>query len=66
MEDENIQQITVEGENIYWEKKNILEKKKRPTLLYQLKKIKRHTIGWSKEKKTPLGLLSYNAKSTQY
>ena len=34
---------------------------KKPTLSYQLKKIKRHAIGWSKQKKT-LGLLSYNAK----
>ena len=47
--------------NIYW------KKKKRPTLSYQLKKkIKRHAIGRSKEKKTALGLLSYNAKSAQY
>ena len=46
--------------------KYILEKKKKPTLSYQLKKIKRHAIDWSKEKKTPLGLLSYNAKSAQY
>ena len=44
-EDENIQRIIVRGKKIY-----ILEKKKRPTLLYQLKKIKRHAIGWSKEK----------------
>ena len=28
------------------------KKKKRPTLSYQLKKIKRHPIGWSKEKNT--------------
>ena len=34
------------GKNIY-----ILEKKeKMPTLSYQLKKIKRYAIGWSKEK----------------
>ena len=45
--DENIQRITVKGKNIY-----ILEKKKRPTLSYQLKKIERHAIGWSKEKNT--------------
>ena len=45
-EDENIQRITVKGEKyIYW------KKKKRPTLSYQLKKIKRNAIGWSKEKK---------------
>ena len=44
-ENENIQRITVKG------KKNILEKKKRPTLSYQLKTIKRHAIGWSKEEK---------------
>ena len=39
------------------------KKKKRPTLSYQLKKIKRHEIGYLKEK-TPFGLL--NAKSAQY
>ena len=31
--------------------KNILEKKKRPTFSYQLKKINGHIIGRSKEKK---------------
>ena len=42
----NIQRISVKGK-IY-----ILEKKqKRPTLSYQVKKIKRHRNGWSKEKK---------------
>ena len=67
-QDENIQRITVKEKNIYIGKKYILEKKrkKRPTLSYQLKKIKRHVIGWSQEKITPLGLLSYNAKSAPY
>ena len=38
-------------EKIYIEKQiYILEKKKRPTLSYQLKKIKKHTIGWLKVK----------------
>ena len=34
------------GKNIYW------KKKKRPTLSYKLKKIKRLPIGWLKEKNT--------------
>ena len=47
-EDENIQQITVKRKKMY-----ILgKKKKRATLSYQLKKIKRQAIGWSKEKTT--------------
>ena len=53
-EDENIQWITVNGEKIYiyWKKIYIgKKKKKRPTLSNQLKKIKRHAIGCSKEKK---------------
>ena len=37
---------------IYIGKKYIFEKKKGPTLSYQLKKIKRHAIVWSKEKNT--------------
>ena len=44
-EDENIQRITVK-----WGKYILEKKKKRLTLSYQLKKIKRHAIGWSKEK----------------
>ena len=54
------------GKNIYIGKNTYWKKKKRQTLSYQLKKIKRHAIGWSKENKTPLGLLSYNIKSAQY
>ena len=49
-----------QGEKIY-----ILEKKKRPTLSYQLKKSK-DTQMVGQKKKTPFGLLSYNAKSVQY
>ena len=45
-EDENIQRITIKGKKFIY-----CKKKKRPTLSYQLKKIKRHAIGWSKEKK---------------
>ena len=37
--------------NIYIGKKYTLEKKKRPTLSYLLKKIKTHSTGWLKEKK---------------
>ena len=60
-EDENIQRITVKGKKIY-----IGKKKEKANLIIPIeKKIKRHTIGWSKEK-TLLGLLSYNAKSVQY
>ena len=52
------------GKNIYWKKIYIGKKKKRPTLSYQLKKNQK-TRNWlvKKKKKTPLGLLSYNAKS---
>ena len=39
------------GENIYIYI-YILEKKKRPTLSHQLKKINRYPINWSKEKTT--------------
>ena len=46
--------------NIY-----IWKKKKRPTLSYQLKKSKDMQLVGQK-KKTPLGLLTYNAKSAQY
>ena len=40
-------------------------KKERANLVIPIEKIKRLAIGWSKVK-PPLGLLSYNAKSTQY
>ena len=50
-EDENIQRITVKGGKYILEKIYIEKKKKRSTLSYQLKKIKRHAIGWSQEKK---------------
>ena len=60
-EDENIQRIIVKGEKLY-----ILEKKKRPPLSYQLKKSKDTQLVGQKKKKTPFGLLSYNAKSAQY
>ena len=51
---------------IYWKK--ICIEKKRQTLSYQLKKIKRHTNGWSKKKNTVrvFGLLSYNTKVKNY
>ena len=49
------------GKNIYWKKNE-----KAHLVIPIEKKIKRHAIGWSKEKKTPFGLLSYNAKSAQY
>ena len=45
----------------------ILGKKEKANLVIPIKKkITRHAIVWSKVKKTPLGLLSYNAKSAQY
>ena len=45
----------------------MLEKKKeKANLVIPIEKIKRDPIGWSKERKTSLGLLSYNAKSPQY
>ena len=52
VEDENIQRITIKGKNICIGKKILWKKKKRPTLSYQLKEIKRHAIGWSKKKNT--------------
>ena len=59
--------MKIYNESLSRGKIHIGKKKKRPTLSCKLKKkIKRHAIGWSKEKKTPLGLLSYNAKSAQY
>ena len=50
------------GKNIYIGKK----KKKMPTLSYQLKKNQKTRNWLVKRKKTPFGLLSYNAKSAQY
>ena len=46
--------MKIYNESLSRGKKYLLKKtfwKKRPTLSYQLKKIKRHAIGWSKEKK---------------
>ena len=48
------------GKNIYW------KKKKRPTLSYELKKNQKTRNWLVKRKKTPFGLLSYNAKSAHY
>ena len=59
-EDENIWRITVKGK-IYIGKKYTLKKTERPTLSYQLKKIKDTQLVGQK-KKTPLGLLSYKCK----
>ena len=44
--------MKIYNESLSSGKKCILQKKKMPTLLYQLIKIKGHTIGWSKEKAT--------------
>ena len=56
------------GKKFILEKKEKANKKKRPKKKGHTnwKKIKRHANGWLKEKKPPLGLLSYNAKSALY
>ena len=58
-EDENIQRITVKGENI-------LEKKEKANLVIPIEKKSKETHMVGQKKKTPFGLLSYNAKSAQY
>ena len=45
---------------------HILEKKKRPTLSYQLKKINRYAIDGSKEKNTVIAGKLQVQKSAQY
>ena len=47
LEDENIQRITVKAKIYIY----ILEKKEKADLVIPIEKIKRHAIGWSKEKK---------------
>ena len=55
------------GKNIYVGKKYILEKKEKANLVILIEKNQK-TRNWlvKRRKKTPLGLLSYNAKSAQY
>ena len=48
------------GKNIYW------KKKEKANLVILIEKIERHTRLVGQKKKTPLGLLSYNAKRAQY
>ena len=60
-----IYNVHCQGEKHVLEKMYILEKKEKANLVILIEKIKRHAIGWLKEKKTSLGLLSYKPKSAQ-
>ena len=54
------------GKNIYIGKKYILGKKEKINLVIPIEKNKKTRNWLVKRKKTPLGLLSYNAKSAQF